>query len=188
MRDWALYVLVLVPMAVWSALQAAYSAWIQGVETSHIPSRLEMLALWLGNWGVRSMPFAIVAGVALGPVVTLLAVAILRPRPSNAIDLRRRFYCWLAVATGSLFGLILLANSDTALYAGGLPLVWSFACSHALALALACQAQELLKHSGKSRFGSSSMLLASVALQLLVFPAWLVALVTIERAGRIQRA
>lgn len=187
MRDWTLYVLLVAPMAVWSALQTAYSAWIQSAERSHIPSGLDSLALWLGNWGVRTMPFAVVAGVVLGPLLTFLAVAILRSRPSTAADVRRRFYFWLAVATASLIGLMLLLNSASDNYAA-VALVWSFACSHALALALGCRAQEILHQSGFSRFGSGPLLLASLALQFLVLPAWLVAMICVERASRSTRA
>ena len=152
-------------VAVWVAAGALGVRWAEALDPA-VQLPLFKRALLQGTaLTMRAMPFMVVAGFMLPPVVTLAAAWLVRPGENGLFRIREAVV-WLVVWVASWAMFLGLAQAD--LFSPWmLVLVWSGGIAQALLVAIAFQEQRRLREMQVTRIPSGVVLGAGILLQVL---------------------
>lgn len=167
MRPAGLYAAVVGFIALWVGGNALGGWWAAQVNPAVQLPLFERALLQGTLLSARTLPFIVIAGFLLPPVLTLVAGYVVRPGREGAFEIREALG-WLALWVASWGAFLVLTRADV-FSRWMLVLVWSGGVSQALLVAIAFREQQRLRQEGVTRIPAEVVLGLGVLLQVLTF-------------------
>ena len=184
MRPAWLYGIAVGALGLWMTASTLAGRWAEGLDpAAQLP--LFKRALLQGTaLSFRAMPFIVIAGFVVAPVLTLAAAFLVHPGEGGVFRVREGVL-WFIVFVTSWAGFLALVQTDI-FSPWMLLLVWSGGVAQALLLAIAFREQQRLRTMQVTRVPSGIVLGLGVLLQVLTLWGGVLAAVIPLASGWVQ--
>jgi hypothetical protein len=172
MKARSLYGWAVAPVALWLTASTLLGLHLHNLDSESVIGPLNRVLISGQAWTLRLLPFVVIAGVLLGPILTIVVVVV--GRRGTSMQSRRALLPWVFVTlvswAGSLVTMLTMSSPGVFVL-----LAWSGLVSQALVVGIAFLAQSRLHRQGVSRIPPWVVLAGGGILQLtFVWPAFLV--------------